>query len=87
MLEWREKIELSQELLKSAEDQMKSGQIREACISQRKASKIGIQAYEALIDAQEIIGKDENIETVRNAKHKWRSLNNCNLINQIVNKK
>ena len=78
MLEWREKSELAQSNLREAEDELKTGSKYKACIQQRHASKLGVEAYQALIKAQQINDSEKEFENIEEYLAKWKKLSNCN---------
>ena len=78
MLEWREKSELAQDNLRGAEEELKAGSKYKACIKQRIASKYGVEAFQALIKAQQINESDNEFENLEDNLAKWKGLMYCN---------
>ena len=85
MLEWREKSELAQSNLREAEDELKSGSKYKACIKQRLASELGVEAYHALISAQQINDSDKQFENIEEYLLKWKKLASCNTAGALFN--
>ena len=48
------------------------------CIKQRHASKLGVEAYQALIKAQQINDSEKEFENIEEYLAKWNKLSNCN---------
>ena len=71
---WNEKRELATQYLLDAEKSLKEGDEATACVTQRKASKYGIEATESLIKAMEINGSTDGLENFESGLNKWREL-------------
>jgi len=74
MQEWNEKRELATQYLLDAEKALKEGDEATACITQRRASKYGIEATESLIKAMKINGSTDGLENFESGLNKWREL-------------
>ena len=74
MKEWNEKRELATQCLLDAEKSLKEGDEATACVTQRKASKYGIEATESLIKAMKINGSTDGLENFESGLNKWREL-------------
>ncbi|HJN33467.1 MAG TPA: hypothetical protein QF700_05070 [Prochlorococcus sp.] len=85
MLEWREKSELAQDNLREAEDELKAGSKYKACIKQRIASKYGVEAFEALINAQQINDSDNEFDNLEENLARWNNLRDCNADGSLLN--
>ena len=85
MLEWREKSELAQDNLREAEDELKAGSKYKACIKQRIASKYGVEAFEALINAQQINDSDNEFDNLEENLARWNNLRDCNTDGSLLN--
>ena len=77
MLEWREKSEIAQDYLRSAEFELKSGLRSKACLNQRLASRYGVEAFEALIMAQQYNEYDKELLNIEVNLNQWRKLGYC----------
>ena len=71
---WNEKRELATQYLLNAEKALKEGDEATACVTQRKASKYGIEATESLIKAMKINGSTDGLENFESGLNKWREL-------------
>ncbi len=78
MLEWREKSQLAEQYLRKADDELKNGQKYRACINNKYASKYGVEAYRALIKAQQYEEADKDLQNIVDNLDEWKSLANCN---------
>ena len=85
MLEWREKSELAQEYLRKGEEELKTGLKYKACINQRYASKFGVEAFEALIKAQQYNESDKELVNIEENLERWKKLANCSTANSLFN--
>ena len=85
MLEWREKSELAQDNLRGAEEELKAGSKYKACIKQRIASKYGVEAFQALIKAQQINDSENEFENLEENLAKWNDLRDCNAEGSFLN--
>tara|TARA_B100000029_G_scaffold514402_1_gene617071 strand:- start:461 stop:856 length:396 start_codon:yes stop_codon:yes gene_type:complete len=83
MLEWREKSSIAQDYLHKGEQQLKAGQKYRACVNQRLASKFGVEAFEALIKAQEYDDSDKELVNIEESLDTWRKLGKCNSPNSL----
>ena len=77
ILEWREKSESAQDNLLQAERYLKSGQKFNACIQQRKASRLGIEAFSSLLKAKELEGNEDDIANIQKSLKQWKRLEAC----------
>ncbi|WP_320667823.1 hypothetical protein [Prochlorococcus sp. MIT 1307] len=85
MLEWREKSDLAQGYLRQGEEELKNGVKYKACINQRYASKFGVEAFEALIKAQEYTDTDKEFLNIEQNLERWKKLGNCSTANSLFN--
>ncbi len=85
MLEWREKSESAQDNLREAEQELKAGSKYKACIKQRIAGKYGVEAFEALIKAQQINESDNEFYNLEENMAKWHNLRDCNADVSLLN--
>ena len=83
MLEWREKSELAQDYLRKGEQELKVGSKYRACINQRLASKYGVEAFEALIMAQQYNDTDKELDNIEESLYQWKKLSKCNTANSL----
>ena len=77
MLEWREKSEIAQDYLRDAELELKSGLRYKACLNQRLASRYGVEAFEALIKAQQYNEYDKELVNIEGNLIQWKKLGYC----------
>jgi len=86
MLEWREKSELAERYLKEAESELRLGSKYKACLKQRLASKTGIEAFNALVNAQNLSKEDgeSSLNDIAKTKVMWKKLENCNTDNLLL---
>ena len=85
MLEWREKSEIAQDYLRKAEQELKSGLQYRACLNQRLASKYGVDAFEALIKAQQYNDSDKELTNIEENLTKWRKFGYCSTASSLFN--
>ena len=85
MLEWREKSELAQANLRGAEEELKAGSKYKACIKQRIASKYGVEAFQALIKAQQINDSGNEFDNLEENLAKWKGLSYCDSNSVLLN--
>ncbi len=83
MLEWREKSEIAQDYLRRGEEELKKGQKYKACVNQKLASKYGVEAFNALINAQQYTDTDKEFENIEENLSRWKKLSNCNTANSL----
>ena len=83
MLEWRQKSQIAEEYLRKGEDELKKGQKYRACINNKYASQYGVEAYQALIHAQQYDEADKELQSIEDNLDKWKSLANCNTANSL----
>ena len=83
MLEWRQKSEIAQDYLNKAEENIKSGVKYKACLNQKLASQYGIEAFEALIKAQQYNDEDKELINIEESLNRWKELANCNTANSL----
>ncbi len=83
MLEWREKSQIAEDYLRKGEDELKKGQKYRACINNKYASKYGVEAYEALIKAQQYDEADKELVNIEDNLEYWKRLNRCNTANSL----
>ena len=74
MQEWNEKRELATQYLSEADRALKEGDEVTGCITQRKASKYGIEATKSLIKAMKINGSTDGLENFESGLNKWKEL-------------
>ena len=74
MQQWDEKRELATQYLLQAEKYLKEGDELSGCSSQEKASKYGIEATQALINAMKINDSTEGIQDLKAGLNKWKEL-------------
>ena len=77
MLEWREKSEIAQNYLREGERELKTGLKYRSCLNQRLASKYGVEAFEALIKAQQYNDKDKQLINIEENLDRMKRLGNC----------
>mgnify|MGYP001365349975 CR=1 FL=1 len=80
MLEWREKSEIAQNYLREGEREQKSGVKYKACLNQRLASKYGVEAFEALINAQQYTETDKQLINVEQNLERMKRIGNCSTV-------
>ena len=83
MLEWREKSEIAQDYLRKGEEELKLGSKYRACLNQRYASKYGVEAFEALIQAQQYNESDKELVNIEESLDQWKKLGKCNTANSL----
>ena len=74
MHEWNEKRELATQYLLEADKALREGDEVTGCITQRKASKYGIEATKSLIKAMRINGSTDGLENFESGLNKWKEL-------------
>ena len=77
MLEWREKSAIAQDYLRKGEQELKTGLQYRACLNQRLASKYGVEAFEALIKAQQYSETDKELINLEENLSQWKKLGRC----------
>ena len=77
MLEWRDKSQLAQDYLRKSQEYLKSGQTFQACISQRKASQLGVKAFTSLLLAKELSANNDEIDNIKSNLKRWKLLETC----------
>ena len=77
MLEWREKSAIAQKYLREGERELKTGLKYRSCLNQRLASKYGVEAFEALINAQQYNDKDKQLINIEENLDRMKRLGNC----------
>ena len=77
ILKWRDKNEVASKYLQQAEKELKSGLRSKACISQRIASKNGIEALNALNKAYQIYNMEPIDINIAESMERWDRLSNC----------
>ena len=87
MLEWRQKSQLAEDYLIKAEQSFKLDSRYDACQNQLLASKYGVEAFQALINAQLINNTEQDLEDVESKLNKWRRLSNCSPITTLFKNK
>ena len=81
ILIWQKKIDKAGTLLKLAENELKLGSYKKACMNQRQARDYAIEAYQALIEAVLLSETQINLDIYKNNLEKWKALNTCKNIN------
>ena len=77
MLEWRQKSEIAQDYLRKGEKEAKNGLQYRVCFNNRMASRYGVEAFEALIKAQQYSDADKELINIEDSLGRWRRLGNC----------
>ena len=77
MLEWREKSAIAQDYLRKGEKELKSGKKYLVCLNNRLASKHGVDAFEALIKAQQFNESDKQLLNIEQNLDRMKRLGNC----------
>ena len=72
--DWNEKISLAREYLTKAENYLKEGNPKQACIVQKKASNYALKAFDSLQIAFLKSGKQINQVDISLTLRKWQSI-------------
>ena len=83
MLEWRDKSDIAENYLRKSDDEMKTGLKYQACLYQRLASKNGVEAYQALIKAQNYSESDKELINIEENLDRWKKLAKCTTANSL----
>ena len=74
MQDWTEKRELASNYLFEAEEAFKIGNELSGCATQKKASKLGIEASNSLIKAMKLNGTMDSLKDLEAGLNKWKEL-------------
>ena len=85
MLEWREKSSIAQDYLRKGEQELKTGVKYRACLNQRLASKYGVEAFQALIQAQQYSETDKELVNLEDNLSEWKKLGRCSTAGSLFN--
>ncbi len=76
MDEFKRNQNIATKILLDAENALKDGNKQLACTKQKEASRYGILASEALINALDAFGSDIGIDNIKSNLVRWKRLSN-----------